>query len=240
MPAQGLRDRCSTARHRGETPSSRKRSPRHSRNAVDLHHPSSVWNIWSNRPINERFHSTKKLPFIAAFVAATLAIGPAALASSGDPGGFEHAPTFDVAGEEYYSAGAPDGSDGATDIPGHYWEQAGPTRLVGKYYNTGPFDAPSWWSSDAPDGELLYVVNGIIDTCSPEKAERYAKRAYVHYHEMISVADGTLHPTKVMWLKHTAVASFTLDGGPHPELSHDVTPGVDTNFIPNGMMPYTP
>lgn len=183
----------------------------------------------------------KKLPIVSAFVAVTaLAIGSTALASSGDPGGFEHAPIIDVAGEDYYPAGAPDGPDEATDIPGHYWQQAGPTRLVGKHYNTGPFGASSWWSSNAPDGELLYVVNGIIDTWSPAKAKNYAKRGYVHYHELVSVADGTLHPTKVVWLKHTAVASFTLDGGPHPELSHDVTPGVDTDFIPNGMMPYNP
>ena len=29
-------------------------------------------------------------------------------------------------------------------------------------------------------------------------------------------------------------------GGPHPELTHEVTPGVDTDFIPNGMMRYNP
>ncbi len=154
--------------------------------------------------------------------------------------GFIHAPEIDVDGEAYYLAGAPDGPDGATDIPGHYWVQAGPNQLVGKHYNTGPFGAPQWWSSDARDGSLLYVVHGIIDTWSSEKATRYAARGYVHYHELVSVADGTLHPTKVVWLRHTARSSFTLDGGPHPELSHDVTPGIDFEFIPNGMMPYSP
>ncbi len=154
--------------------------------------------------------------------------------------GFIHAPEIDVDGEAYYLAGAPDGPDGATDIPGHYWVQAGPNQLVGKHYNTGPFGAPQWWSSDARDGSLLYVVHGIIDTWSSEKATRYAARGYVHYHELVSVADGTLHPTKVVWLRHTARSSFTLDGGPHPELSHDVTPGIDFEFIPNGMMSYSP
>jgi hypothetical protein len=112
--------------------------------------------------------------------------------------------------------------------------------LVAKHYNTGPFGAPQWWSSDVPDGELLYVVHAIIDTWSEEKALAYAARGYIHYHELISVEDGTLHPSKVAWLKHTARTTFTLDGGPHPELSHAVTPGVDYAFIPNGMMPYTP
>lgn len=154
--------------------------------------------------------------------------------------GFQHGLVVDVDGEAYYLAGAPDGPGGATDIPGHYWNQAGPDQLVGKHYNTGPFGAPQWWSSDAPDGELLYVVHAIIDTWSAEKAAEYAERGYLHYHELVSVEDGTLHPTKVVWLRHTARTSFTLDGGPHPELSHAVTPGLDTEFIPNGFMPYNP
>lgn len=83
------------------------------------------------------------------------------------------------------------------------------------------------------DGELLYIVHAIIDTWSPEKAERYASRGYVHYHELVKVSDGSLHPTKVVWLKHTARTFFDLDGGPHPELAHYATPGVDFEFIPN-------
>ena len=138
-------------------------------------------------------------------------------------------------------AGAPDGPGGASDIPGHYWNQAGPKNLVGKHYNTGPFGAPKWWSSDAADGELLYIVHGIIDTWSADKAEKYAARGYVHYHEFLSASDGTTpHPEKVVWLRHTARTSFTRDGGPHPELGHDVTPGVDYDSIPIGMMPYNP
>ncbi len=152
--------------------------------------------------------------------------------------GFVHGITVDVDGEDYYLAGAPDGPGGAFDIPGHYWVQAGPRQLVGKHYNTGPFGAPSWWSSDAPDGELLYKVHGIIDTWTPEKAQRYASRGYIHYHELLKVSDGTLHPEKVVWLKHTARTHFTLDGGPHPEVSHEVTPGVDLEFVPNGTIPY--
>jgi hypothetical protein len=154
--------------------------------------------------------------------------------------GFVHGIVIEVDGEDYYLAGAPDGPGGAFDIPGHYWVQAGPNQLVGKHYNTGPSGDPQWWSSTAPDGELLYIVHAIIDTWSPEKAASYAARGYIHYHELVSVEDGTHHPTKVVWLKHTARTSFTLDGGPHPKLTHDVTPGVDLGFIPNGMMPYSP
>jgi hypothetical protein len=168
-----------------------------------------------------------------------LALAALALGSA-NAAGFEHAPTVIVDGQAYYFAGAPDGPDGATDIPGHYWVQAGPSQLTGKHYNTGPFGAPSWWSSDAGDGALLYVVHAIIDTWSPEKAASYAELGYIHYHELVSVTDGSLHPDKVVWLKHTAVTSFTLDGGPHPEFSHTVTPGIDTEFIPNGSNPYMP
>ncbi|HID38878.1 MAG TPA: hypothetical protein EYP36_05125 [Calditrichaeota bacterium] len=155
--------------------------------------------------------------------------------------GFEHGPIVIIDGEEYFLApGAPDGPNGAIDIPGHYWKQTGPNRLQGRHFNTGPFGKPSWWSSDAPDGALLYIVNAVIDTWSMAKAKKYAQKGFIHYHEFVTVADGSKHPTKVLWLRHIAVRSFTLDGGPHPELSHDVEPGIDWDFIPNGMMPYDP
>lgn len=156
-------------------------------------------------------------------------------------GEFVHGPVVMIDGEEYYLApGAPDGPNGATDIPGHYWRQITDDRLQGKHYNTGPFGKSKWWSSDAPDGALLYVVQGIIDTWSMEKAKRYAKTGIVHYHEFVRVSDGKKHPTKILWFRHIAVRSFTLDGGPHPEFGHEVKPGVDFEFIPNGMMPYDP
>jgi selenium-binding protein 1 len=155
-------------------------------------------------------------------------------------GGFRHGIVITVDGTDYYLAGAPDGPSGAFDIPGHYWVLAGKNQLVGKHYNTGPFGAPSWWSSNAPDGELLYIVHAIIDTWSEEKAEKYASRGYIHYHELQTVSDETLHPTKVVWLKHIARTTFNLNGGPHPELDHLVTPGIDLEFIPNGMTEYNP
>jgi hypothetical protein len=118
------------------------------------------------------------------------------------------------------------------------WVSVGQRFLIGKHYNTGPFGSASWWSSDADDGELLYIVIGIIDTWTPEKAEQYANRGFVHYHELVEVSDGTEHPTKVVWLKHYVVGSFNLDGGPHPEFGHYMTPGADYDFMPNYMMPY--
>lgn len=154
--------------------------------------------------------------------------------------GFVRGIVVTVDGVDYYLAGAPDAPGGAIDIPGHAWVQAGPNQLVGKHYNTGPFSAPNWWSSDAPDGELLFMVHGVIDTWSEQKAAVYASRGYVHYHELVSVDDGSLHPTKVVWLRHHARASFTFDGGPRPDLAHSVTPGIDFEFINNWFVPYAP
>jgi len=165
---------------------------------------------------------------------------------------FVHGITIQVDGEDYYLSGPADGPNGEKDIPGHTWRLEGSNKLLGKHYNTGPNGAPKWWSSDAEDGALLYTVEAIIDQWSQDKAEDYAYRGYVHYHELVRVSDGTLHPTKIVWLKHTGVTNFTLDGGPHPEFSHEVIThmdhyevipglhGVDREFIPNGYMPYGP
>ena len=177
----------------------------------------------------------RKVGILIAIILLTLAV-----ATQVGADGFVHGVVVSVDGQDYYMAGADDGPGGAFDIPGHYWNIAGPDQLVAKHYNTGPFGAAQWWSSDAPDGELLYVVHAIIDTWSAEKAQAYATRGYIHYHELISVEDGALHPSKVAWLKHTARTTFTLDGGPHPELEHLVTPGVDYLFVPNGSTPYDP
>ncbi len=163
-----------------------------------------------------------------------------ASAGTANAAGFERGIVVHVDGVEYYLAGAPDGPGGSIDIPGHSWVLAGPDRLVGKHYNTGPFGAPQWWSSDAPDGELLFVVHGVIDTWSDEKAEEYARLGFVHYHELVAVEDGTEHPTKVVWLRHHARTSFTLDGGPRPDLAHEVMPGIDFEFINNYFIPYVP
>ena len=183
------------------------------------------------------------ISMVLVLVLATLL--PATLVSAK---GFVHGILVDVDGDYYYLAGAPAGPSPATDVPGHYWVQAGKDKLVGKHYNTGPGPfAEKGWSSDAPDGEFLYIVHGIIDEWTMEKAESYARRGYVHYHELVA-EDGTgLHPTKVVWLKHTARTSFTLDrgpaywqGNPSPPYTHSVTPGVDYEFPNNYFVPYEP
>ena len=112
--------------------------------------------------------------------------------------GFVHGLVVNIDGEDYYFAGAPDGPNGEVDVPGHYWVKAGKNQVVGKHYNSGPFGASKWWSSDAPDGEYLYKVHGIIDTWSLEKSVSYAKRGYVHRHEFVRVSDGEFHPNKVV------------------------------------------
>jgi hypothetical protein len=180
--------------------------------------------------------NNRRMIFVSVLVVALLAVTIGAASAKG----FERWPVITIDGQEYYWAGAPDGPDGVTDVPGHAWVLAGPKKLVAKHYNTGPFGAPQWWSSDAPDGELLYMAKVIIDEWTPEKAERYASRGYVHYHEFVNVIDGSPHPTKVGWFKHTARTSFNLDGGSRPDLGHEVTPGIDYDFMPNWMMPYAP
>lgn len=162
--------------------------------------------------------------------------GDMALMEPSEP--YVHGILVDIDGEDYYFDGPADGPDSAKDIPGHYWVQFDSMNLQGLHYNTGPDGAAQWWSSDAEDGTLLYVVGAIIDTWTPKKAEEYAAMGYIHYHEMVKVSDGSFHPNKVVWLRHHAVTDFTLDGGPHPELEHMVAKGLDTEFVPNYTIPY--
>ena len=170
---------------------------------------------------------SRKFLLLLVLSMALLALTVAAVSA----GGFNSEPVYNIDDVDYI----------IKPIPGHEWTKAGPNQAVGKHYNTGPDGASQWWSSDAPDGGLLYIVHGIIDEWTEDKAEQYAARGYVHYHELIEVEGGEPHPTKVIWLKHTARTSFTLDGGPvAPMYAHEVTPGVDFEFIPMGLVPYDP
>lgn len=141
---------------------------------------------------------------------------------------FERGLVYHIDGKDYFLKGPLE--DGTRDLPGHEWRKLGGGWFVGKHYNSGPFGIPSWWSSDAEDGQLLYFVIAKIDTWSESKANWYASHGFTHYHKFITVDDKTPHPSKVAWFKHIAVDSFTLDGGPKPWLGHEVTPGVDYEF----------
>jgi len=153
---------------------------------------------------------------------------------------FVHGVVIKVDGKRYYFGGVADTANNATDVPGHSWVQINKRKIIGYHKNTGPFGAPRWWSSDAEDGALLYVVEAKIDTWSEIKAAIYFAQGFTHHHHLVSVKTGKPHPNKVAWLKHVAVSDFVLDGGPHPELAHEVSPGVDFRFVPNWQMPYSP
>jgi len=154
--------------------------------------------------------------------------------------GFVHGIIIEIDGEDYYFAGPPDGPNGERDVPGHYWNQAGPNKVVGKHYNIGPFGAGQFWASETDFGELLYTVKGTIDFWSEDLAQEYFDKGYVHRHEFVRVSDGTPHPDKVIWLKHIAVTHFVFDGpmAPNPMFEHTVSPGLDWDFPNNYMKPY--
>ncbi|MDH5232221.1 MAG: hypothetical protein OEY38_19330 [Gammaproteobacteria bacterium] len=153
---------------------------------------------------------------------------------------FERGITLNIDGDQYMLAGVADTDNGNTDVPGHSWAKVGKKKLIGKHVNTGPNGAASWWSSDAENGSLLYLVNGRVDEWTMANSIKYFMKGFTHYHPLLAVKDGSMHPTKVLWLKHIATQSFTQDGGPHPELSHSVSPGPDWQFVPNWNRPYTP
>lgn len=144
------------------------------------------------------------------------------------------------------------------DVPGHCWHVGPPlgnrARLIGKHFNTGPLATgadPRFWSSSAGSHQQLYWVDAVIDRWSPRIALEKAAQGYVHYHELVKVGEGCLHPRRVAWFRHTAIEKFSFDGGPPPVLPdgtlfrprnvpHDVLPGVDHGFPPNYDIPYRP
>lgn len=164
---------------------------------------------------------------------------PAALAAPNyerNPTGFVHGLVFEVDGENYYFKG-PLNELGVGDVPGHSWVQTGPNRFVGRHYNIGP-NMAAWWAPLEDDGILLFKVDGIIAPWSLEISESMAKRGYIHYHEIVNADTLEEHETLIVWLKHTAVSSFYFAPPPMPMAAHNVTPGIDLNFMPNYMVPY--
>ncbi len=59
------------------------------------------------------------------------------------------------------------------------------------------------------------------------------RQGYVHYHELIDVNTMEEVEDIVVYLKHIAVRRFYFDGGPMPGMAHDVSPGIDFEFMPN-------
>ena len=65
------------------------------------------------------------LTAFAAIFVLSLASVALAVPGTGKNQGFYHGIVVSVDGTDYYLAGAPDGPDGATDVPGHDWIIAG-------------------------------------------------------------------------------------------------------------------
>lgn len=143
--------------------------------------------------------------------------------------------TFLIDGEAYQLEGT---TNEQQALPGHEWLQVSETEYFALHHNIGPDASESWWATEAVNDELLYVVNVVIDTWTPEKAEDYADRGYVYYHPLVSLEDGTRHPEQVAWMQHIALTIFNLDGGPRPLLGHEVVPGIDRLFMPNWSTTY--
>ncbi len=157
---------------------------------------------------------------------------------------FVHGITIKLHHDRYHFAGPADGENGETDIPGHTWRRIGKNRYQGKHHNTGPFGAPNWWSSDAGDGALIYVVEARIDKWTEKKALQYYMKGFTHYHPLVNAKTGQLHPKKVAWLKHAAVKTFEVDGSNMLAATgleaYTVAPGIDYKVTPNWATPYNP
>lgn len=155
-------------------------------------------------------------------------------------GEFVHGIVIELDGVGYYLDGPEDGPNGEKDMPGYFWKQVSSSRIIGESFNTGPFGTMKWWSSHMENGEHMYSILGVIDIWTLDLAEEYAKKGFVHYHELVSVDGGSYHPSKVLWLKHIAQKSIVFNGpnAPNRTFEHEVSPGVDANYPVNYMKAY--
>jgi len=184
----------------------------------------------------------KKALLFGTFSILTLLMASPVLAApywDNNPKAFVHGIALDIDGMTLYFKG-PGSVEGAIDVPGHTWVQTGFDRVKGRHYNVGPWMAPAGtprWATQEPYGVLLFVVDGIIDVppddLSYDREQWLKDHGYVHFHELVD-SDSVESEDYVVYLKHTAVRSFYFDGGPMaPGSNHDVTPGIDYNFMPN-------
>ncbi|TET64951.1 hypothetical protein E3J49_02905 [Candidatus Bathyarchaeota archaeon] len=177
--------------------------------------------------------------FLLTILAFNVPLASAAPTWNKNPKAFIHGIALDINGETWYFAG-PGSIEGATDVPGHTWVSAGSKRVKGRHYNVGPWMAPAgtpWWASEEPYGVLLFMVDGILevppDELTEEKEQWLKEVGYVHFHELVDMM-GNENEDIVVYLKHTAVRAFYFDGGlMAPGSNHDVSPGIDYNFMPN-------
>lgn len=151
-------------------------------------------------------------------------------------------PRIMVDGQAYFLNGFPEGPSGELAIPGHEWVRVGPNKWLGTHVNTGPLGAPQWWTSNAEDGALLWVVQLFVQDWNKVSAIQNYIRGFVSYQPLVSVEDGTFHPTTVAWFKHVAVRDFVFDGGilTGSGTAIPVTEGVDYRFLPNWNTPFDP
>lgn len=137
-------------------------------------------------------------------------------------------------------------------IDGHYWRRTGSDTVCGLHYNAGRGTA-----SQAPDGRLLYFVEGrlahlpipVDQVPQPVGDQRVVQQltgdvprtwlgapmppGFVYWHGTYDVKARRATATG-FWLRHIAVRSFTFDMGGdrgYP-FTHRVTPGVDMHFAP--------
>lgn len=176
------------------------------------------------------------LVFVAGLILCCVPIEEEAFASVWEtsPPGFVHGIALSVDGETFYFEG-PGSAENFIDIPGHKWMMENLYEVSGKHYNVGPEPRGHWWASGVPYGFLLYDVHGII---APKElpqgiALNLKKQGYVHRHELVD-KDGNENTIMAVYLRYSALRMFHLDGGPGtPETDHDVSIGIDYDFMPN-------
>lgn len=192
--------------------------------------------------LQERTPVSLKYFFLLMGISSFSFVSNFATASNSQQQSFIHGITFKVDNQYYNFSGSPDGSNGEQDLPGHHWIQTDKKSFVGLHYNTGPFGAPKWWSSDTENAALLWVLEAKVDIWTQANAVKYFSRGFASYVPIINVVTGIAHPRKVAWLKHVSIRNFTFDGSEplafSGKIPHTVLKGIDFEIDLNWNIQY--
>jgi hypothetical protein len=132
--------------------------------------------------------------------------------SLSEHGGFVQRLLSYVYDMDYYLAEALDGQDYANDAAGQYWIPVGEMLPIEGDYNITTIAGTSRYPADVNNGDFLYIVVEITEK-SKDGPDACAPEGYFHDYEVVSVPEGAMHSTAVLWINPLIETGYVRETG---------------------------